>query len=153
MSNRIWLVRGSAVGAYLGGRRVGPLAFPGAMGAAAATPGGRGGQLLRVTTLAAAGPGSFLEAVKQHGPRIVVFEVGGVIDLAESTVKITEPYLTIAGQTAPGARDHADSRRHRHRHARRGGAPHPRAAGRRRPRRGCRATTTTRSPRSAAHTT
>jgi pectate lyase len=77
------------------------LAFPGAMGAAATTPGGRGGQVIRVTTLAATGPGSFVEALKQHGPRIVVFEVGGVIDLAESTLKITEPYLTIAGQTAP----------------------------------------------------
>jgi pectate lyase len=78
-----------------------PLAFPGALGAAATTPGGRGGQILRVTTLAPAGAGSFLEAVMKAGPRIVVFEVGGVIDLGESTVKITEPYLTIAGQTAP----------------------------------------------------
>ena len=78
-----------------------PLAFPGAMGAAATTPGGRGGEIVRVTTLAPGGPGSFLEAVKKSGPRIVVFEVGGIIDLAESTVKITEPFLTIAGQTAP----------------------------------------------------
>jgi pectate lyase len=78
-----------------------PLAFPGAVGAAAATPGGRGGAIVRVTTLAPTGPGSFVEAVKKPGPRIVVFEVGGIIDLAESTVKITEPYLTIAGQTAP----------------------------------------------------
>jgi pectate lyase len=71
------------------------------MGAAATTPGGRGGQIIRVTTLAPTGPGSFLEAVKTAGPRIVVFEVGGVIDLAETTVKITQPNLTIAGQTAP----------------------------------------------------
>ncbi len=78
-----------------------PLAFPGAMGAAATTPGGRGGEILRVTTLAPTGPGSFTEAVNRKGPRIVVFEVAGVIDLAESTVRITEPYLTIAGQTAP----------------------------------------------------
>lgn len=77
------------------------LAFPGAMGVAATTPGGRGGDIVRVTTLAPTGPGSFLEAVKKSGKRIVVFEVGGVIDLAENTVKITEPYLTIAGQTAP----------------------------------------------------
>jgi pectate lyase len=77
------------------------IAFPGAQGAAATTPGGRGGQVIRVTTLAAAGPGSFLEAVRQPGSRIVVFEVGGVIDLAESTVRISEPYVTIAGQTAP----------------------------------------------------
>jgi hypothetical protein len=76
-------------------------AFSGAVGAAATTPGGRGGQIVRVTTLAPDGPGSFLEAVKQPGPRIVVFEVGGIIDLAENTVKVTEPFLTIAGQTAP----------------------------------------------------
>ncbi|MEJ0085590.1 MAG: pectate lyase [Pseudomonadota bacterium] len=77
------------------------LAFPGAMGAAATTPGGRGGEIVKVTTLAPAGPGSFLEAVQKVGPRIVVFEVGGVIDLAENTVRITAPNLTIAGQTAP----------------------------------------------------
>jgi hypothetical protein len=78
-----------------------PLAFPGAMGAAASTPGGRGGVILKVTTLAPSGPGSFIAAVEAPGPRIVVFEVGGVIDLGERTVKITQPNLTIAGQTAP----------------------------------------------------
>jgi pectate lyase len=76
-------------------------AFEGAQGWAAHTPGGRGGQILRVTTLDAAGPGSFAEAVKAKGPRIVVFEVGGVIDLGLKELRITEPYLTIAGQTAP----------------------------------------------------
>ena len=76
-------------------------AFPGAQGWAANTPGGRGGQILRVTTLAADGPGSLAEAVNTPGPRIVVFEVGGVIDLGVQTLRITEPYLTIAGQTAP----------------------------------------------------
>jgi pectate lyase len=83
------------------GAAEGQLAFPGAMGAAATTPGGRGGEIIRVTTLAPMGPGSFLEAVRKKGPRIVVFEVGGIIDLAESTIRITEPNLTIAGQTAP----------------------------------------------------
>lgn len=76
-------------------------AFPGAQGWAAHTPGGRGGKILRVTTLAADGPGSFVEAVNAEGPRIVVFEVGGVIDLGVKTIKIKHPYLTIAGQTAP----------------------------------------------------
>lgn len=76
-------------------------AFPGALGWAAHTPGGRGGTIIRVTTLATEGPGSFLEAVNAKGPRIVVFEVGGVIDLGLKTVKIREPFLTIAGQTAP----------------------------------------------------
>ena len=77
------------------------LAFPGAQGWAATTPGGRGGRILRVTTLSPTGPGSLLEALATPGPRTVVFEVGGVIDLAQAQVRITEPYLTIAGQTAP----------------------------------------------------
>ncbi|HUO91201.1 MAG TPA: hypothetical protein VMU08_18675, partial [Rhizomicrobium sp.] len=78
-----------------------PLAFPGALGWAAHTPGGRGGQLIRVTNLNNDGPGSLRAAVEAKGPRIVVFEVGGVIDLDRKTLRITEPYLTIAGQTAP----------------------------------------------------
>jgi pectate lyase len=77
------------------------LAFPEAQGAAAHTPGGRGGKILRVTTLAPSGPGSLLAALEAQGPRIVVFEVGGVIDLARREIKITKPYLTVAGQTAP----------------------------------------------------
>jgi len=76
-------------------------AFPGAMGWAAHTPGGRGGRIIRVTTLAATGPGSFVEALETHGARIVVFEVGGVIDLDRRSVRIEQSYLTIAGQTAP----------------------------------------------------
>lgn len=78
-----------------------PLAFPGALGWAAHTPGGRGGKIIRVTTLAATGPGSFIEAVETKGPRIIVFEVGGVIDLNRQTVRIREPFVTISGQTAP----------------------------------------------------
>ena len=78
-----------------------PLAFPGAMGWAADTKGGRGGQLIRVTTLAPSGPGSLLEALETDGPRIIVFEVGGVIDMGKREIKITKPYLTVAGQTAP----------------------------------------------------
>jgi pectate lyase len=78
-----------------------PIAFPGAQGWAAHTPGGRDGQILRVTTLADAGPGSLREAIATPGPRIVVFEVGGVIDLRLSELRIEQPNLTIAGQTAP----------------------------------------------------
>lgn len=77
------------------------LAFPGAVGWAAKTPGGRGGRIIRVTNLNPDGPGSLREAVEAAGPRIVVFEVGGVIDLKRSVLEIREPYLTIAGQTAP----------------------------------------------------
>lgn len=76
-------------------------AFPGAQGWAAKTQGGRGGQIIRVTTLDGEGPGSFRAAVDARGPRIIVFEVGGVIDLGGKTLTIREPFLTIAGQTAP----------------------------------------------------
>lgn len=76
-------------------------AFPGALGWAAQTPGGRGGRIIRVTTLAGEGPGSLREAIEAEGPRIVVFEVGGVIDLGKKTLKLQNPFITIAGQTAP----------------------------------------------------
>ncbi|MES2159021.1 MAG: pectate lyase [Pseudomonadota bacterium] len=76
-------------------------AFPGAVGWAATTPGGRGGRIIRVTTLAPDGPGSFKAALEAKGPRIIVFEVGGIIDMGRQTLKITEPFVTIAGQTAP----------------------------------------------------
>jgi hypothetical protein len=76
-------------------------AFPGAQGWAAHTSGGRGGRLLRVTSLKASGPGSLLEAIDSPGGRIIVFEIGGVIDLERRSIDITEPFVTIAGQTAP----------------------------------------------------
>jgi hypothetical protein len=76
-------------------------AFPGALGWAAQTPGGRGGRIIRVTTLDASGPGSLREAIEAEGPRIVVFEVGGVIDLGRQTLRLRNPFITIAGQTAP----------------------------------------------------
>ena len=76
-------------------------AFPGAVGWAQGTLGGRGGQIIHVRTLAADGPGSFKAAVETKGPRTIVFEVGGVIDMGLKGLDITEPYLTIAGQTAP----------------------------------------------------
>lgn len=76
-------------------------AFPGAVGWAAQTPGGRGGAIVRVTNLNASGPGSLRAALERRGPRIVVFEVAGVIDLGLTTLTIEEPFLTIAGQTAP----------------------------------------------------
>jgi pectate lyase len=77
------------------------LAFPGALGEAATTPGGRGGEIVRVTTLAASGPGSLRAAIERSGPRTIVFEVGGVIDLDKATLVVAEPFVTIAGQTAP----------------------------------------------------
>jgi len=75
-------------------------AFPGAEGFGAVATGGRGGRVIKVTTLDAKGPGSLLAAVQAKGPRIVVFDTSGVI---RGNVTITEPDLTIAGQTAPGA--------------------------------------------------
>lgn len=57
--------------------------------------------VIRVTNLDAAGPGSLRSAVETQGPRLVVFEVGGVIDLAGGSLDVREPDLTIAGQTAP----------------------------------------------------
>ena len=69
--------------------------------AADPTTGGDGGRIIRVTTLAKDGPGSLKAAVEAKGKRTVVFEVGGVIDLERSVLQIDEPYLTIAGQTAP----------------------------------------------------
>lgn len=79
----------------------GQIAFPGAVGPAAKTPGGRGGRIIRVTNLNADGPGSFKAALDAKGPRIIVFEVGGVIDMGLKSWTITEPFVTIAGQTAP----------------------------------------------------
>lgn len=77
------------------------LAFDGALGWAATTPGGRGGRIIKVTTLASEGPGSLRAALDAEGPRIVVFEVGGVIDLGGRSLSIRNPWLTVAGQTAP----------------------------------------------------
>lgn len=76
-------------------------AFPGAEGFGALTPGGRGGKVLHVTNLNDAGPGSFRAACDAAGPRIVVFEVSGTIAL-QHPILVRNPFLTIAGQTAPG---------------------------------------------------
>ncbi|MBN1107417.1 MAG: hypothetical protein JXR66_13675 [Bacteroidales bacterium] len=63
--------------------------------------GGSGGKILKVTNLNREGEGSFASALEQEGPGIIVFEVGGVIDLERKSLRITNPYVTIAGQTAP----------------------------------------------------
>lgn len=75
-------------------------AFPGAEGFGSETPGGRGGRVIKVTNLNPDGPGSLQAACNEEGPRIVVFDVSGVIP---ATVQIPHGSITIAGQTAPGA--------------------------------------------------
>jgi hypothetical protein len=76
-------------------------AFPGAEGGGKFSFGGRGGRVFVVTNLADSGPGSFREACEAAGPRIVVFNVAGIIRL-QKPVYIEAPYLTIDGHTAPG---------------------------------------------------
>lgn len=76
-------------------------AFPGAQGGGMYSLGGRGGRVFVVTTLDDSGPGSFREACEAGGPRIVVFNVAGIIRLKER-IRIRAPYITISGATAPG---------------------------------------------------
>lgn len=90
-------------------------AFPGAEGFGAMITGGRGGAVIKVTSLDEDGPGTLREALLTAGPRIIVFDVSGVIDLGDPNA--SDPYdespsnnilviehgdVTIAGQTAPG---------------------------------------------------
>lgn len=75
-------------------------AFPGATGYGAGATGWRGGDLIAVTNLDDAGPGSLRACVEATGPRVCIFRVAGTISLAGPLMARSDLY--IAGQTAPG---------------------------------------------------
>ncbi|HEY69265.1 MAG TPA: pectate lyase [Anaerolineae bacterium] len=75
--------------------------FPGAEGFGTQTIAGRGGKVIEVTSLADSGPGTLRAALEDPMPRVIVFRVGGIIELEESLF-IDHPFVTVAGQTAPG---------------------------------------------------
>lgn len=77
-------------------------AFPGAEGFGRMAQGGRGGRIIAVTTLADQGPGSLRACLTASGPRVCIFRVGGVIRYTSLRPVILNPYLTVAGETAPG---------------------------------------------------
>jgi pectate lyase len=77
-------------------------AFPGAQGGGAGSRGGRGGIVCEVKNLNDSGANSFRYCVTRPEKRTVVFRVSGVIQLATGGIRIFHPFLTVAGQTAPG---------------------------------------------------
>jgi hypothetical protein len=93
------LLAAVAAGAIASAALATPPAFPGAEGFGAVATGGRGGQVIYVTTLAASGPGSLQWAIDQPGPRYILFKVSGLID---ARIHLRRGDVTIAGHTSPG---------------------------------------------------
>jgi len=82
-------------------QNVATFSIPEASGFGLDTKGGQGGKIIVVSNLNSHGKGSLAEAIAYNGPRIIVFEVAGYIDLQEKSIEITKPFVTVAGQTAP----------------------------------------------------
>ena len=77
-------------------------AFPAAIGYGAGAVGGEQGRVIYVTNHNNSGLGSLRSCLVAEGKRVCVFAVGGVFRFTTKPPMITNPYLTIAGQTAPG---------------------------------------------------
>ncbi|MDJ0978687.1 MAG: pectate lyase [Erythrobacter sp.] len=77
-------------------------AFPVAVGHGAGAQGGQGGEIIYVTNRDNSGPGSLRNCLVATGKRVCVFRIGGVFRFTTEPPIIKNPYLTIAGQTAPG---------------------------------------------------
>ncbi|MGF1545612.1 MAG: PKD domain-containing protein [Parvularculaceae bacterium] len=95
-----WALIGALAGVW-GGAAAAPLAFPTATGFGKHAAGGRGGDVYIVSTLNDTGAGSLRACVEAAGPRTCVFAIGGEIQL-DAPLHAVDPYLTIAGQSAPG---------------------------------------------------
>jgi len=94
------LIAGATLAVHVWGQTALPV-FPGAEGFGATTVAGRGGAVLTVTNLNDSGAGSLRAALSAAGPRTVVFETSGTVTLTSDDLLVSNPYLTLAGQTAP----------------------------------------------------
>jgi len=79
-----------------------PRVFPGAVGHGSGSVGGDRGRIIYVTTRKDSGAGSLRNCLAAKGRRVCVFRVGGIFRFSRPPPVIKNPYLTIAGQTAPG---------------------------------------------------